>query len=339
MTYQLSDESRTNRRTAAIANESKRFWSKIDRSGGSDACWLWQGVLDKQGRGRFELANGGQNMLAHRHAWEDKRGAIPDGNRCRQDCGNFLCCNVSHMSLDCPFARLTVYKAKPGTFLGDVREFLGWLSSQNYADLTVETYGLVLEQFNRWLASDYPDVQSVAHLTRQHIRSFSLWLFESQTAAGQRITHDTRSKKLHAIRSMLKFFSRETDVVVLDWNRVTVPRGKRGADRNLSMPVSDLANKIDAFYYRARASSRPATTVSGGVPPATTTKRVTCDASATMQSAHWDSMASWEEEDLEGLEGYDTLCVCMYSEDEDDEPLPAAFAYLQQSPMTRMATN
>src|SRR5438552_3933780 len=94
-------------RSTTIATESKRFWSKVDRSGGPTACWPWTAGTDKQGRGIFWVKDLDKNVLAHRLAWEDKRGAIPDGNRCRQDCGNFICCNDAHMSLDCPYARLT----------------------------------------------------------------------------------------------------------------------------------------------------------------------------------------------------------------------------------------
>src|ERR1700674_5737737 len=96
------------------ANDAKRFWSKVDRSGGPTECWPWLDRADKQGRGTFWVKDLDKTVLAHRYAWELTNGPIPDGNRCRQDCGNFLCCNTAHLSLDCPFARLTVYNATPG---------------------------------------------------------------------------------------------------------------------------------------------------------------------------------------------------------------------------------
>lgn len=220
----------TERKKTAIANETTRFWSKV-AIGRPEDCWPWKGPLDKQGRGVFSLAGGLKQVLAHRFAFEQMRGPIAEGERCHQDCNNPRCCNCRHFSVSCPFARLSVYNAAPGTFLADVKDFLGWLASMNFADLTIETYGLELEYFDRWLGSTYPDVHSIAGVTREQIRAFTLYLYQVSTADGGRLSHPTRSKKLNIIKSFLKYCRRETDLDVVDWQRITVPRNSRGVDR------------------------------------------------------------------------------------------------------------
>lgn len=46
-----------------------RFWSKVDRSGGDDACWLWMGSTVDGGYGRVTASRIDHNY-AHRAAWE-----------------------------------------------------------------------------------------------------------------------------------------------------------------------------------------------------------------------------------------------------------------------------
>lgn len=46
--------------------DEARFWSKVDKSGGPDGCWLWKAGLDKHGYGRFGAGgriNLGNNIL------------------------------------------------------------------------------------------------------------------------------------------------------------------------------------------------------------------------------------------------------------------------------------
>lgn len=79
---------------------AERFWPKVDRSAGPDACWPWTGSTGS-GYGRIRV---GKMANAHRIAWELTNGPIPEGEGyhgtcvCHR-CDNMLCCNPSHLFL------------------------------------------------------------------------------------------------------------------------------------------------------------------------------------------------------------------------------------------------
>lgn len=78
-----------------------RFWSKVDKSGGPDACWNWIAKARAQGGtgyGMFTITNG-KYKHAHRLAWELTNGPIPDGLHGCHKCDNVLCCNPAHLFL------------------------------------------------------------------------------------------------------------------------------------------------------------------------------------------------------------------------------------------------
>lgn len=73
----------------------ERFWSKVDRSGGPDACWLWTGApID--GYGTFTVSTG-VSRRAHRVAYELQVGPIPAGLEIDHLCRVKLCVNVKHL--------------------------------------------------------------------------------------------------------------------------------------------------------------------------------------------------------------------------------------------------
>jgi hypothetical protein len=72
-----------------------RFWSKVTVG---DDCWLWRGCLNNMGYGRFMLAKP-KSVLAHRFAYEQQYGAIPDGQRCCHRCDTPACVRPSHLFL------------------------------------------------------------------------------------------------------------------------------------------------------------------------------------------------------------------------------------------------
>ena len=74
--------------------DKSRFWAKVDRSGGPDACWLWTAAKRKTGYGLFYIrrAHG-----SHRIAWAMDKGPIPDGLCVCHRCDNPPCCNPKHL--------------------------------------------------------------------------------------------------------------------------------------------------------------------------------------------------------------------------------------------------
>lgn len=67
-----------------------RFWAKVDRSGGPDACWPWTGSRSKKGYGLI------WRRRAHRVAYELTYGEIP-APTVRHSCDNPPCCNPAHL--------------------------------------------------------------------------------------------------------------------------------------------------------------------------------------------------------------------------------------------------
>lgn len=77
----------------------QRFWSKVELSKTTDPCWLWTGCLANKRRvlkyGRFQ--NKGRAVAAHRFAFEDIAGPIPENLTLDHLCKNTLCVNPWHL--------------------------------------------------------------------------------------------------------------------------------------------------------------------------------------------------------------------------------------------------
>jgi hypothetical protein len=78
------------------SKDAERFWSKVDKSGGEDACWIWTsafsytcGVITWMGKTRSAI----------QIAYELTFGEIPHGFDLLHLCKNNSCCNPSHLSL------------------------------------------------------------------------------------------------------------------------------------------------------------------------------------------------------------------------------------------------
>ena len=71
-----------------------RFWSKVDRSGGPEACHPWIGRL-QDGYGRFDCYS--KSFGAHRMAFEFANGPIPLGLLVCHTCDYPACCNARHL--------------------------------------------------------------------------------------------------------------------------------------------------------------------------------------------------------------------------------------------------
>ena len=79
-----------------------RFWEKVDRSGGPDACWPWMAYRTKHGYGMIGLGGKGNPERSHRVAWLLTHGPIPEGELIRHSCDNPPCCNPAHLSPGTP---------------------------------------------------------------------------------------------------------------------------------------------------------------------------------------------------------------------------------------------
>lgn len=70
----------------------ERFAASINKS---NSCWEWKGTIYKTGYGRFKV--GKKQFLAHRYAYEQAHGKIPDGLVIDHLCRNRKCVNPEHL--------------------------------------------------------------------------------------------------------------------------------------------------------------------------------------------------------------------------------------------------
>lgn len=69
------------------------FWAKTTRTD----CIVWTGAVNGKGYPCFAVA--GRSQLAHRLAWEDARGPIPEDMTIDHTCRVRNCVNVDHLEL------------------------------------------------------------------------------------------------------------------------------------------------------------------------------------------------------------------------------------------------
>lgn len=77
----------------ASANHEKRFWGHVT-GGGVETCWLWTA---SHIRGYGKWSKDGRSYLAHRSAYEQLRGEIPEGLQLDHLCRTTLCVNPWHL--------------------------------------------------------------------------------------------------------------------------------------------------------------------------------------------------------------------------------------------------
>jgi len=82
---------------------AQRLWSRVDRSGGVDACWPFLGARNTQGYGHISVGgrpcNGGQTLTASVLAWIVTFGEPPLDLDILHSCDNPPCCNPKHLFL------------------------------------------------------------------------------------------------------------------------------------------------------------------------------------------------------------------------------------------------
>jgi len=84
---------------AFVRSCEDRFWVRVDRTGGPDACWPWTVSFSERGYGRVTLSSGGRQLsvATHRVAYMLDKGAIPDGWEIDHLCENRSCSNPAHL--------------------------------------------------------------------------------------------------------------------------------------------------------------------------------------------------------------------------------------------------
>lgn len=83
----------------------ERFWPKVNKNGpvpehrpDLGPCWLWTAGTDQHGYGRFK-GDDRKDGRAHRWAWVEEHGPIPDGLEPDHLCRVKGCVRTSHMEL------------------------------------------------------------------------------------------------------------------------------------------------------------------------------------------------------------------------------------------------
>lgn len=74
--------------------ERERFWAKVNKT---ETCWLWTATNDGHGYGAFNTASRRSPVKAHRFAYEDLVGPIPEGMQLDHLCRTPLCVNPAHL--------------------------------------------------------------------------------------------------------------------------------------------------------------------------------------------------------------------------------------------------
>lgn len=96
----------------------ERFWSKVDKSGGDSACWVWTASKDGCGYGTISSGFGKKIYRAHRASWFMKNGEIPIGKIICHRCDNPQCVNVDHLFLGTDYINAKDRDAKGRTSRG-----------------------------------------------------------------------------------------------------------------------------------------------------------------------------------------------------------------------------
>lgn len=79
-----------------IKSQHQRFWEKVER--GPHECWQWSACINRDGYGRFGITRV-YSVLAHRYAWEEFYGPIPQELQIDHLCRNRACVNPLHLDL------------------------------------------------------------------------------------------------------------------------------------------------------------------------------------------------------------------------------------------------
>lgn len=159
-----------------------RFWKKVDRSGGYDACWPWTGYIAPNGYGT-RSSHRRETRLAHRIAYQYMVSPIPAGlvldHLCHtrdpqcadvNACLHRRCCNPAH--LEPVTARENIARGRGGDSWGYVHEPLPVQQAQLVLAICVNGCSKPLYKrghcrpcYRKWLKD--PDVERPSQRTRE----------------------------------------------------------------------------------------------------------------------------------------------------------------------------
>lgn len=89
--------------------DRERFLAKVEISD-SDDCWLWNGSTNGQGYGSFW--DGTRLVGAHRWAYQEYVGSIPDGAFVMHICDVSMCVNPEHLTTGSHIDNMADMRAK-----------------------------------------------------------------------------------------------------------------------------------------------------------------------------------------------------------------------------------
>jgi hypothetical protein len=97
----------------------ERFWAKVNKT---ETCWLWTGCTTRPiplGYGRIRI--GHKFVVAHRYAWMQVNGPIPEGLELDHLCKVRHCVNPDHLE---PVDHLTnVRRGERGLVINEMRDY------------------------------------------------------------------------------------------------------------------------------------------------------------------------------------------------------------------------
>lgn len=82
-----------------VLRNPDKFWRRVDRTGGPDACWEWAGSRTPPGYGHLVRGYLGRSvdLYAHRVAFALSHGSIDPSLDVMHSCDNPPCCNPAHL--------------------------------------------------------------------------------------------------------------------------------------------------------------------------------------------------------------------------------------------------
>lgn len=108
-----------------------RFWSKVDIRG---ACWIWLAAVRNPAEGYGAFWHRGRHVTAHRFAYEQMVGPIPEGKILAHHCDNPRCVNPAHLFVTDQAGNMADKVAK-GRQARGLRNGRGKLSPEQIAEI------------------------------------------------------------------------------------------------------------------------------------------------------------------------------------------------------------